>query len=160
MNFKQAVAHIFMYEGGLVDHPRDPGGITNYGISLRAYPDLGADGIRKLKREDAEKIYKRDYWDACRCDELPGPLRLMVFDTAVNQGVGYAIRALQASVNARVDGALGPRTIEAANKVDTDRALHRYAVNRFERYHSNRNWNTFGSGWMSRLLSVTLTTKE
>lgn len=156
MNFETAVKHIFKHEGGLVDHPKDPGGITNLGISLRAYPDLGRDGIRNLKRADAEAIYKRDYWDACRCDDLPDFVRLMVFDCAVNQGVGAATRLLQSAAGAVVDGKLGDRTIQAANKLDRTTLLHKLSFLRFERYKNNPNWNTFGSGWMNRLLAITV----
>jgi len=158
MNFDAALKHIFLFEGGLVDHPRDPGGITKYGISLRAYPELGADGIRKLTKKDAAKIYKRDYWDATQCGRLPAGLRLMVFDCAVNQGVGYAIRALQTSVSARADGVIGPKTLAAIKATDVKRAVHRMSMNRFLRYQRNPNWKVFGEGWMSRLLSVTMYT--
>lgn len=158
MDFPQAVDHIFKYEGGLVDHPKDPGGITKFGISSRAYPDLGSDGIRRLTKRDASKIYKRDYWDAMHCDDLPDELRLMAFDCAVNQGVGYATKALQTSVSARADGVIGPKTLTAINGADPERAVHRFAMNRFLRYLRNKNWRTFGEGWMSRLLSVTMLT--
>ncbi len=158
MDFHQAVTHIFKFEGGLVDHPKDPGGITNYGISLRAYPHLGADGIRHIQKQDAAKIYKKDYWDALHCDDLPSELRLMAFDCAVNQGVGYATKALQTSLSVRADGAIGPKTLAAAASVDPERAVHRFAMNRFLRYLRNRNWRVFGEGWMNRLLSVTMLT--
>lgn len=158
MDFDTALEHIFMYEGGLVDHPKDPGGITKYGISLRAYPDLGEQGIRNLTKADAAEIYKRDYWDAVRCDELPSAFRLMIFDCAVNQGVGYARRALQTAVSTTADGQLGPKTMAAIKKANPVRSVHRLAMNRFLRYRRNRNWETFGEGWMSRLLSVTMLT--
>jgi lysozyme family protein len=158
MNFRQAVTHIFKYEGGLVDHPKDPGGITKFGISLRAYPDLGADGIRRLTKKDASGIYKRDYWDTMYCDDLPNELRLMAFDCAVNQGVNYARKALQTSLSVVADGVIGPKTLAAAKSVDPERAVHKFAMNRFLRYMRNRNWRTFGEGWMSRLLSVTMHT--
>lgn len=158
MDFQTAVKHIFLFEGGLVDHPKDPGGITKYGISFRAYPDLGKDGIRNLTQSQAGEIYKRDYWDAMRCDELPEGMRLMVFDCAVNQGVGYARKALQTSVSARADGVIGPQTMQAIKSANVARAVHRFAMNRFLRYRRNPNWNVFGEGWMSRLLSVTMLT--
>lgn len=158
MNFQTAVKHIFMFEGGLVDHPKDPGGITKYGISLRAYPHLGEEGVRKLTQAQAATIYKEDYWDAMRCDELPEGMRLMVFDCAVNQGVGYARKALQTSVSARADGVIGPKTMQAISEANPARAVHRFAMNRFLRYKRNPNWGVFGEGWMSRLLSVTMLT--
>jgi lysozyme family protein len=158
MNFQVALKHIFLFEGGLVDHPKDPGGTTKYGISLRAYPDLGEDGIRKMTKARAGEIYKEDYWDTLRCDELPAGMRLMAFDCAVNQGVGYARRALQTAVSARADGVLGPKTMQAIKDAPVERAVHRFAMNRYERYARNPNFSTFGAGWMNRLLSVTLHT--
>lgn len=159
MDFDTAVEHVLLFEGGLVDHPKDPGGITKYGISLRAYPELGEDGIRHLTKDDAIAIYKKDYWDACRCDELPEYLRLLVFDCAVNQGVGYARRALQTSVSAKADGVLGPKTMQAVDQADPERAAHRLSMNRYLRYARNPNWHVFGEGWVSRLLAVALFTK-
>jgi lysozyme family protein len=158
MDFDTAVKHILMFEGGLVDHPKDPGGITKFGISLRAYPELGESGIRSLTKRQAADIYKRDYWDALRCSELPSGLRLMVFDCAVNQGVGYATKALQSAVSARADGVLGPKTMDAIGKANVPRAVHKIGMNRFMRYNRNPNWEVFGDGWMSRLISVTMLT--
>lgn len=160
MDFDTAVEHVFKSEGGLVDHPKDPGGITNLGISLRAYPHLGREGIRYLTKNQAKDIYKDDYWDAMRCDEIPADLRLMVFDCAVNQGVGYARRALQVAASVPTDGIIGPITLKAINDKPVDVSLRRIADNRYARYRRNKNWNTFGDGWMSRLLSVALDTNK
>lgn len=156
MDFDTAFKHILKYEGGLVDHPADPGGITKFGISLRAYPELGTEGVRSLTKDDAKVIYKRDYWDACYCESLPDSLRLMVFDCAVNQGVGYATRALQAAVSVRADGTIGPVTLQAIKDTNPESALQKLAQNRYLRYKNNKNWDTFGDGWVNRLLSVCL----
>ena len=158
MDFRTAVEHVLEFEGGLVDHPKDPGGITKYGISFRAYPHLGEQGIRNLSKSQARDIYRKDYWEASYCDELPEGLRLMQFDCAVNQGVSYAIKALQTSVSVRADGVVGPITLKAIRNANVHQAVHRYSMNRFLRYQRNRNWNTFGEGWMSRLLKVTMLT--
>ena len=158
MEFSHALEHVLKFEGGLSEDPRDPGGITKYGISLRAYPELGADGIRNLTKDQASTIYWEDYWNATRCEELPQAFRLMVFDCAVNQGTGYAARALQASIGARIDGAIGPKTIQAAKNSLYHSALQKLALNRFLRYQRNPNWDIYGEGWMSRLLSVSLLT--
>lgn len=158
MDFSAALEHVFQYEGGLVDHPKDPGGITKYGISLRAYPELEEDGIRNLTKEQAAQIYKDDYWDVMHCDQLPAEMRLMVFDCAVNQGTNFAAKALQAAVSTRTDGIIGAKTLAAAHEVPVEQVVHKYARNRFARYAANKNWATFADGWMSRLLSVTLLT--
>ena len=87
MSFEKAVEFALSFEGGYSNDPVDPGGETNYGISKRAYPTLD---IKNLTREDAVAIYRRDYWDACGCDSMAGPLATCVFDTAVNCGKGRA----------------------------------------------------------------------
>lgn len=160
MEFQEAIQHIYKFEGGLVDHPKDPGGITKYGISFRAYPEYGREGIRRLTKQEAGKIYYRDYWHATKCEDLPGPLRLIIFDCAVNQGVSYATKALQSAVSVRADGVLGPITMKAIKNADVERTLHKIAMNRYLRYHRNPNWSIFGEGWMSRLLSVSLATNK
>lgn len=160
MNFETALQHILRHEGGLVNNPKDPGGITKCGISLKAYPALGAAGIRNLTPQQISDIYRKDYWDASHCDQLPASLRLMMLDCSVNQGVGFAATALQSTVGVRADGAIGPGTIAAAARVDSKSAVAKFAFLRFLRYVRNPNWNTFRDGWMQRLFDVTVNTLE
>lgn len=144
--FEVAVELILKHEGGYVNHPRDPGGETNYGISKRAYPELD---IRNLTREQAIAIYERDYWDKCRCDEMPSGLALSVFDMAVNAGNARAIRILQYILGVSVDGRIGPITLAASqDTIETD--IYEYANKRLEFYQSLPTWNTFGRGWTRR----------
>ena len=96
--FDRALALVLRHEGGLVSDERDPGGITNFGISQRAYPDLD---IRNLKVADAANIYRTDYWDAIKGDQLPDGLAICVFDAAVNMGTD---KAIQASELAAIEG--------------------------------------------------------
>ena len=91
VSFAQAVEFVLQCEGGLVDDPADPGGLTNRGISQRAYPN---EDIRNLTVERAKELYSRDYWTAARCDELPPGMALVVFDSAVNCGVSRALNWL------------------------------------------------------------------
>lgn len=156
MDFSSAMDYILKFEGGLSDDPDDPGGITKYGISLRAYPLLLEDGIRNLTKHDAAVIYKRDYWDHLMCDSLPSYLRLMAFDCAIVQGPTYATKALQAAVASPMDGVMGPNTLNAANEATPRTVIQRYSLNRFLRYKRNVNWDKYGDGWISRLLSVTI----
>ena len=88
-NFDRAIDFVLRHEGGYVNDPRDPGGETNFGISRRAYPTLD---IKNLTKEQATGIYRKDYWDKVGGDILPWPWDLILFDTAVNQGVAWAIR--------------------------------------------------------------------
>src|SRR3990167_11517248 len=111
--FDQALAFVLEWEGGLVSDPNDAGGLTNHGISQRPYPDLA---IAALTRDDVVAIYARDYWAPIRGDELPAPLALVVFDSAVNQGVSRAIVCLQRALGVADDGELGPVTMEAGQR--------------------------------------------
>jgi lysozyme family protein len=144
--FYPAVELILKHEGGYVNHPSDPGGETNWGISKRAYPQLD---IKNLSRNDAIAIYRRDYWERCRCDELPGAMALSVFDFAVNAGVRRAIITLQRSIGVRDDGILGPITMTHAKQSDRG-AVIRYAELRISFYRGLKTWATFGRGWTAR----------
>lgn len=145
MSFSQALAFVLDHEGGYVNDTRDPGGETKYGISKRAYPDVL---IADLTKDDAAAIYRRDYWDACRCDDLPEAIAIMVFDAAVNQGVGAATRMLQAAASVPVDGRIGPQTIRASVLAPVLPALYEQ---RRERYEANKNFAIYGRGWLRRL---------
>jgi lysozyme family protein len=146
--FDRAVALIIEKEGGYVNDPRDPGGETKFGISRRAYPALD---IANLTVEQAASVYRRDYWDTCQCDGLPPDVAVLVFDCAVNQGVGAAKLLLQESAGVKADGVVGPATLAAARKPDVARE---FAALRAWRYEINRNEEVFGKGWFRRLFHV------
>lgn len=150
-NFEKAVKIILKHEGGYINHPSDPGGETNFGISKRAYPDVD---IANLTEEEAAEIYKRDYWDRVKGDELPYPIALCVFDTAVNSGVSRASRWLQETCNAYPDGIVGPNTIR--NVLNAWEASHSYVLTsymrkRLEFLQRLSTWDTFGRGWGRRV---------
>lgn len=108
-NFLQALEFLLAREGGYVDHPSDPGGETNLGISKRSYPK---EDIRAMTRERAGFLYHRDYWLAKnRCDKLPRCVALALFDFAVNAPAYQARKALQRVVAAKPDGVLGPKSL-------------------------------------------------
>lgn len=109
--FDIALSVLWVNEGVDANDPDDAGGLTRYGISQAAYPDLD---IRALTREDAAAIYRRDYWAPIHGDELPLRLAVQTFDHAVNAGVVPAVRLLQTVCRVTPDGVMGPRTIAAA----------------------------------------------
>lgn len=150
--FDAAFLLVVAAEGGekVTDDPRDPGGLTKWGICQRSYPDLD---IRALTESDAREIYRRDYWDACKCDELPWPLSLYVFDAAINQGVSAAARMLQKAVDATVDGKIGPKTLAAA-KSHTEWRAARFMALRAMRYNKTKNFDRFGMGWLTRIFAL------
>lgn len=125
--FQAAVSNVLASEGGYVNHPSDPGGETNFGISKRAYPHLD---IRNLTRADAVDIYRRDYW-AKVPESLPDDLRWMVFDACVNHGAGAALGWL---------------------KVNPTMAS--FTAARLKFYTAISTWQTFGRGWMRRVAHV------
>lgn len=152
--FEQAVAVIFRHEGGLVDDPRDPGGITNFGIALNAHPEMTADDIRHLTRTQASAIYHRDYWEPIKADELPYPLALVTFDAAVNSGIQRAAKWLQGAVEVPMDGHIGPITISAAHDCDLAHACRAYTDERLAFLRSLSKWEFYGHGWERRCLET------
>lgn len=146
--FDKAVDFVLEQENGYSMDTQDPGGETMWGISKRAYPEID---IVHLTREAAAAIYKRDYWDKCRCDELPSWAAILVFDAAVNQGTDQSIRQLQAALNVHVDGIIGPQTILSAHVAYPSLAAE-IAARRMFRYGNNDNFARFGLGWSRRLM--------
>lgn len=146
--FDQAFGVVVGHEGGYVHDPRDPGGETQWGISHRAYPSLN---IAALTQDDARAIYRRDYWDRVRADDLPPPLALVVFDAAVNAGVGRAVRWLQGALGVPADGAMGPRTIAAARAARVVDVMAEMTAQRLAFMAGLPGWQAFGLGWSRRL---------
>jgi lysozyme family protein len=160
MAFDQAFAIVVGHEGGFTDNRADSGNWTGgavgagdlkgtkYGISAASYPTLD---IRNLSLDEAKAIYRRDYWDATSCDEWDPSLALLVFDSAVNNGVSRATRFLQASVGVAQDGIIGPQTrnaVLAGDAAETAAELH---AQRIYFMAGLPTWQTFGLGWSRRL---------
>lgn len=152
------------WEGGLVDHPSDPGGITKWGISLRFLRsiklDINGDGIvngqdiQVLTEEQVAELYHDYFWSKCRCDSLPAGVDLAVFDCGVNQGPGRAKRFLQKALKVKVDGKIGPITLAAANTANPVELLGEFMVRRALHYSSLVNIVVFGLGWFRRLFDI------
>ena len=104
-NFEACMAEVFKHEGGYVNDPHDPGGETNMGISKRSYPK---ENIRGMTRARAAQIYRKDFWDKLKCDDLPAGLDLVAFDAGVNSGPARGAKWLQQAVGVTADGKIGP----------------------------------------------------
>ncbi len=156
MQFDEAFQILLTLEGGYVDDPNDPGGRTNMGITERFYPD---EHIESLTVDRARQIYKQDYWDRCCCDELPGPLNLLVYDTAVNQGPIVAIRTLQRTLKIAQDGIIGPQTLQAAKRLNGRETCALYLADRALVYTLARNFGRYGRGWFKRLFILAMRLK-
>ena len=161
-NFKKAIELVLKHEGGYVDHPSDPGGATNLGITratLAAYRGLSVgelpkSDVKRLTRHEAEAIYKKNYWDKVSGDELANGVDYAVMDYAVNSGVSRSAKALQGIVGAKVDGVIGVMTLRAANEYDDQQLIERLCDGRLSFLQRLRHWKTFGKGWRRRVVGV------
>ena len=151
--FEDAVAIVLAAEGVLSDDPRDPGGLTKYGIAKAAHPDLD---IAALTREQAIAIYHEEYWLSLRCDDLPWVLALPLFDCGVNQGVATAAKLLQGVLRVAEDGVIGRQTLAAIARADLKTVLPRFQARRALRYAQSGNFAAFGEGWNDRLHTITI----
>ena len=162
-NFDPALKEVLLHEGGFVNHPRDPGGMTNLGVTKATYEDwvgypVNETIMRKLTPALVKTLYKRKYWDMVRGDDLPIGLDLCVFDFAVNAGPARAARYLQKMVGANTDGVIGPKTLSLVQSLVAGKNLSfaamKYQDMRQEYYHQLRTFNTFGRGWLRRVKEV------
>lgn len=159
-NFEKCLSITLSWEGGYVNHPRDPGGETNMGITRHTYESwLGrsvtTEEMKNLTYKDVAPIYRRNYWDVCRCDDIPLGIDLQVFDLAVNAGTRRAARYLQELIpGCSVDGAIGPITISMLHdhvvKNGPKIVIQSYMYRRQKFYESLKTWPTFGRGWTNR----------
>lgn len=149
--YDRAFDLLMINEGGYVCDPHDKGGETKFGISKKAYPH---EDICNLTLERAKEIYKRDYWDRCKCDFLPPALAVAVFDFAVNGGVKRAIRYLQTSIGVKADGIIGNQTLGAANRLSQRDILNDYQDRRLMFLVGLKDFKHFGRGWTNRVERV------
>lgn len=169
-NFDRALSLVLKHEGGYIDHPRDPGGATNMGITQRTLADwrsrhgtrhtISAEDVKALTRTEAAAIYRARYWDAIGGDDLPSGLDYAMFDFAVNSGPSRAIKFLQRAINATtyfglaVDGKIGPYTIRAAKLVAPEALIPTLCTLRLKWLRTLDTWRYFGRGWERRVLEV------
>lgn len=162
-NFPAALKELLIHEGGYVNHPKDPGGRTNLGVTQRVYEDwvkhpVDEKIMRSLTVDHVRALYKANYWDAVKGDDLPIGLDLCVFDFAVNAGVRRGARYLQRLVGATPDGVVGPATIAAVRRYVRENsladAINAYQDARVDYYKQLKTFPTFGRGWLRRVKDV------
>lgn len=165
-NFDLSLARVLRHEGGYSNHPSDPGGVTLEGIIQRVY-DAYRDG-KGLKRRpltakmrgtsdwEAERddIYRRNYWDLSRCDELPMGVDYATVDGSVNSGVGQSAKWLQRAVGVKADGVIGDVTIAAARKANPAAVINSMCDQRLAMLKGLKTWPVFGKGWSRRVADV------
>ena len=166
-NYDHCLGLILHHEGGYVNHPKDPGGETNKGITKRVYEnwcieqDLFQKEMKDLQISDVAPIYKNNYWDRVKADALPHGVDLCVFDFSVNAGTGRSAKFLQRLVGTTVDGGIGPATLRAVNAYvqieGIEATIDDFQNRRQEYYESLSTFETFGRGWTRRVDEVTKT---
>lgn len=158
-NFASALKAVLAHEGGFSDHPLDPGGMTNLGVTRRVWEEwrgrpVSVKEMASLTPELVAPMYKAKYWDKVRGDDLPAGIDYVVFDAAVNSGPGRAIKWLQGAVGAEPDGALGPKTLAAVRAQIPSVLAKAYGDRRLAFLHDLPTWDTFGRGWAKRVEEV------
>jgi lysozyme family protein len=164
-NFERVMREIFHHEGGYVDHPADPGGATNRGVtfavlqSWRGKPITKQD-VKDLTEEEAMDIYRMNYWRPTKCDQLPAGVDLVMMDGSVNSGIGRAPKWIQLAVGVEPDGKIGPMTIAAINNADPIKVIDTALDARLNFLQRLKHWETFGKGWKRRVDSVRQVAKD
>jgi lysozyme family protein len=159
-NFPAALAAVLTHEGGYVNHPRDPGGATNKGVTQRVYDDfrvgrgLPPRSVKHIQQAEVEAIYKRQYWDAVKGDELPAGVDYCVFDLAVNSGTNRAARYLQRAVGTTEDGKIGPATLAAVKAAPPGLLIDTICDERMCFLRALSTFAVFGKGWTRRVSDV------
>lgn len=158
-NFDRCVTVVLQAEGGFVDDPRDPGGATNMGITLRTLEQargkpVTVEDVKDLSVDEAKSIYRRFYWNPIAGDQLPAGVDMTTFDFAVNGGPGEAVRLLQQCVGCAVDGVMGPATLAAVQAADARTLIEKYSAARDSYYEQLPTFATFGKGWEARVATV------
>lgn len=165
-NFGRSLQLVLKHEGGYVDHPQDPGGATNKGITLATFRGyfgnnrLTKDDLRNITEETVAKIYRERYWNAVKGDQLPLGLDYAVFDFGVNSGPSRAVKFLQRAVGTAADGVIGPQTMLAVNGFGARQAIVSLCAARLTWLQTVKDkngklaWPTFGRGWGRRVAEV------
>lgn len=145
---------------GLVNHPKDPGGKTNFGVIQRTYDSFRKNqGNQKqdvlfISPEEIKKIYAQEFARKIRFDDLPTGLDYALFDFAVNSGVKNAVTELQKFLGVTPDGILGANTLAAIKNKPTDKLVLGLTEARMKFLKRLPHWSDFGKGWTRRVRAV------
>lgn len=159
-NFSRALDLTLEYEGGYVNHPKDPGGATMRGVTQKVYDrwrakrGLSQRPVRQIEEDELQAIYRLQYWDLIHGDRLPMGIDAAVFDFSVNSGATRATQELQRVLGLRTDGNMGAMTIDAASEMDQAELINRYCDARLAFVRRLSTFSTFGRGWTRRIEAV------
>ena len=153
-NFKECLNLVLKAEGGWVNHPSDPGGETNLGVTKRVWEEyIGhtVESLKKLTKEDVAPLYELKYWRPCYGEVLPRGLDFVVFSMGVNAGPGRSVKLLQSSIGCVPDGVIGPATRGLISDSNSATLIAKFSESRREYYRSLKNFPIFGKGWLNRV---------
>ena len=158
-NWDESFRLLLQSEGGFSNLSQDPGGMTNLGVTKSTWENwIGRQSdeaeMRSLTPQKVEPLYKKKYWDAVRGDELDAGIAYILFDFAVNAGVGRSIKILQICLGVPADGGFGPITMAAVKSVEPLELIKRFTYAKEEFYRSLPTFEVFGEGWLNRLADV------
>lgn len=158
-SYPEAIRRLLASEGGYINHPSDPGGPTNFGITIADYrrymkPDATAADVRAMKVDEAKAIYREKYWNATRCDDLPAGVDYCVFDYAVNSGTGRVPKVLQRVLGIGITGRIDNATVAAVRKREARALIQAICDERLRFLQGLKTWPVFGKGWGRRVGEV------
>lgn len=165
-SFDEALRRVLVHEGGYADHPADPGGATMQGITQRVYDGWRrrhgqtVRSVRRIAPDEVAAIYRHQYWDAVRADDLPAGLDYALFDAAVNSGPAQAGKWLQRALKVTVDGQVGEATLAALADHETGALVDGVCDRRLAMLRRLRTFSTFGAGWTRRVTDVRATARQ
>jgi lysozyme family protein len=157
--YPEAIRRLLASEGGYVNHPSDPGGPSNFGITIHDYrkyvkADANPADIRRMTVDEATEIYRSKYWGALRADELPAGVDYCLFDYAVNSGTARAPKVLQRLLSVPVTGRVDEATLAAVRASESRKLVQEICAERMRFLQSLRTWPVFGAGWSRRVSEV------
>ena len=158
-NWESCFEMVLKHEGGFVNNPKDPGGMTNLGVTKAAWESYwkrssSESEMRSLTPDTVKPFYKAMYWDKIKGDQLPSGADYAAYDLAVNSGVGRAAKYLQEIAGVTADGVIGPKSLEAIKACDPQELTDALCNKRLDFLKRLPTFETFGKGWSRRVAEV------
>jgi len=163
-SFDASLKALIKHEGGFVNHPKDPGGITNLGVTKKTWESYTGHAaneaeMRALTVAKVAPLYKTRYWKTVRGDDLPAGVDYCVFDACVNSGPYKAIKLLQDALGVVRDGVFGAGTLGSVRQQDPVSLISAFTSARLDFLKGLSTWDTFGRGWARRVKEVEVKAK-
>ena len=165
-NYQASLNHVLQSEGGWSDNPADPGGATMKGITLSTYqkwkgnPHISKDDLKAISDQDVYDLYKQNYWDKVKGDDLPSGVDYAVFDASVNMGVDRASKLIQEAAGVPADGVIGNGTLQVIKNANPIDLINKFSDEKDAFYKSLPTFGTFGKGWLNRVAQVKSTSES